>query len=439
MADLETDVLVEQVGTELEEIGGVAHGAGGGAVGHGLCDGLLVDVVEPREVERQVGAVFAAERGLLGNLVVDLQLGANLAVGLAGVAVIANELVGVLTVDGRDAVDHQLRVEIHHAVGTELHVVGTDERGGNAEPLHRVGGRQEESLAGLVDEIVAHVRVVDLAGVLTVDAETLVAEGRACRPRAHIVGDLLTGNVGDGSGVGARVDFEKVVEVGGLMAAHKAGADAGGEPLLLDDGEHLPEREFQIATAEKVLAADVGLEVVTLHTPHTLQVDALVGGNLHSSAEQTVVHAELPVFVGPEDQTVAELLVVVARRDLQERVFVVGEEVLDALPFVADFLEIDERELVELVPRTGRETTVAVQNVEEGIAAHFRIHLFGPDDGVRDVVHAVEAEVTTDAAVAELVLSKRQHAAEQQHDDDERTSDRSRSHTIRFWWRLLFD
>ena len=99
------------------------------------------------------------------------------------------------------------------------------------------------------------------------------------------------------------------------------------------------------------------------------------------------------------------MFVEIARRDRNELVGVVGEEILDALSLIPDLLEVDEREHIEFVSHTSRKTAVAVQNVEEGIAAHFGIHRIRPDDGVGDIVHAVETEVTADTAISELVLS----------------------------------
>ena len=140
MADFKSDVLVKQIGAELEEFGSVAHGSCWGPVVDGLLNRLFVYVVEAGVVEGNVGTVLAAQNRLLGDLVVDLQLRANLVVGLRGVAVVANQLVGVLPVDGRNAVDHQFGVCVHPSLRTELHIVSADEGGGDAEAFHGVSG-----------------------------------------------------------------------------------------------------------------------------------------------------------------------------------------------------------------------------------------------------------------------------------------------------------
>ena len=56
-------------------------------------------------VQGDVGAILTANFGLFGYLVVYLALCAHLAVGLTGIAIVANQLVGVLAVDGRYIVD----------------------------------------------------------------------------------------------------------------------------------------------------------------------------------------------------------------------------------------------------------------------------------------------------------------------------------------------
>lgn len=93
--------------------------------------------MEARVVEGEVGTVFPADFGFLGNLVVDLKLSTYLAVRLGGEAVVADELVGILAVYGRNVVDTQERGGRQlQTLGTEVHIVGTDEGSCHAETLH---------------------------------------------------------------------------------------------------------------------------------------------------------------------------------------------------------------------------------------------------------------------------------------------------------------
>jgi hypothetical protein len=239
---------------------------------------------------------------------------------------------------------------------TEFHVVGADERGGDAKSLHGVCGGQEQCLARLVNEFVADVRVVHLAGVLPVKSEAFIAEGGAGGPSGHVLRDFGVRNYGCGVIAYSEID----VFIGFLELADDIGTYAGDEPFFLDHREHLPERELQIRAANVIRTAYVRLKVVALDAPNALECDALVGGEFDASTEQTVVDAQLTVFVGSQCQSVAELFVEITCGHRDELVGVIGEEIFDALPLIPNLFKIDEREHVELVSHTSRKTTVTI-------------------------------------------------------------------------------
>ena len=291
-------------------------------------------------------------------------------------------------------------------MGAEIHIVGTDEGGRHAKTFHGIGGRQEEGISFFIDKIIGDIGILHLLGKFAIQTETLVPKAPASGPCGHILRNLVNWDNTRGRAVGTGIEGGFNFRIGFFKLTDKRSAYTGHETGLLHFIKHLIKRDFGIQTAHKVLSSEIAIKIKPFYAPNTFNGHSLVWVHLHAGAHQTVVDAQLTVLIRAKHQTVAELLIVVTSRYMNELVLIIGKEIADTLSFVVDFLKINQWEHVKLIARASGKATIGVQQIEEGVASHLGIHLLGPDKRIGDIVHAIETEITTDTTIAQLMLGK---------------------------------
>ena len=314
-ADVEVDVPDVEVLARFPAVSAVTvhepiHPAQVGGV-QAACGGVL---------KADFGAVFAAELALSGDGVKHLRRPPDLALDDGGVRVQrGGQIVRVLLGDGRDVVDRQVK-ELEVAVRSELHVVDPLEADVDAQSLGGPAGIDQYSLTVAVGVAVVCVGVVDLADILAHELETALLDLGPVSPTAYILRELQDERVfGNGA---AR-----------LKAADKTGSqcDAGSRcgPRL----NGVVEVDLAIEGPDDPGAVDQPrIKVEALFAHEAFDGHTCCRPQDEPEPIEGIVDAQLPLFIGAQDQPRTELLVEIADRDFEVLLVVVEVAVADARP-----------------------------------------------------------------------------------------------------------
>ena len=131
---------------------------------------------------------------------------------------------------------------------------------------------------------------------------------------------------------------------------------------------------------------------VALLSDDAFQDNAPEGTVHHIDAAQSVVDAQIAVFVGTKGHAVAELLVEVSGGDGKILGLITYKIIGYALSFIVG-TETQHGAQVAFIAQSGAEIAIGVEYVGTGIGEQFLRHVFGADDGVAARNLAVQLNV----------------------------------------------